>query len=394
MILEAKLQRPALSIAIVPDSFKGSASAGAVARAMARGARAAAQASSRDVDITALPFADGGEGTLDAVLDAWGTEARSVSTTDALGRRVTARYGLSPDGTTSIIETAEANGLPAVGDVPLRPLDATTYGIGALVDEALTSGATEIVLCLGGSATTDGGTGLFNALGARFLDDQGNQLPPGGGSLEQLASIDVSRVDPRALAVSWKIACDVTNPLVGPRGAAAVFGPQKGANDADVDILDAGLRRLATVIGETTGRHLGEVPGMGAAGGLAVSLAGFCEVELVPGWELVARILNAREILKAADLVLTGEGRLDSQSLHGKVVNGVRLASRPETDVIVIAGSVELSPEELAEAGILAAYSIALGPATLKELSEDAIELITRTSYSVVRTYLGNGKPA
>ncbi|GAA1884735.1 glycerate kinase [Paeniglutamicibacter psychrophenolicus] len=393
MTLDAKHQSPALSIAIVPDSFKGSAGAGAVAQAMARGARAAAQASGRDVDITTLPFADGGEGTLDAVMDAWKTEARSVATTDALGRRVTARYGLSRDGTTAIIEAAEANGLPAVSDVPLRPLDASTYGIGALVDEALTEGATEIVLCLGGSATTDGGTGLFNALGARFMDAHGNQLPPGGGSLEQLASIDVSGVDARVFEVSWKIACDVTDPLVGPLGAAAVFGPQKGAKDADIDVLDAGLRRLAAVIGEVTGRHLGEAPGMGAAGGLAVSLAGFCEVELVPGWELVARILNAREILEAADLVITGEGRLDSQSLHGKVVNGVRLASRPETDVIVIAGSVELSPEELAEAGILAAYSIAHGPASLKELSEGAIELITHTSYSVVRTYLAVAVP-
>ena len=381
---------PALSIAIVPDSFKGSASAGTVAHAMARGARAAAQASGRSVSIRTLPFADGGEGTLDAVLDAWATEARTVATTDALGRAVTARYGLSPDGATAIIEAAEANGLPAVSDVPLRPLDATTFGIGALVNQALDAGATDIVLCIGGSATTDGGTGLLNALGARFLDSEGTELPPCGGSLLDLASIDASGIDPRALAVSWKIACDVTNPLVGERGAAAVFGPQKGASGKDVEILDAGLRRLATVIGEATGRELGEVPGMGAAGGLATSLAGFCEVELVPGWELVAQILNAREILGSADLVLTGEGRLDSQSLHGKVVNGVRLASRPETDVIVIAGSVQLSPEELANAGILAAHSIAPGPATLKELSEETEELVARTSYSVVRTYLAS----
>lgn len=388
MPLATQLKHPRLSIAIVPDSFKGSASAGAVAQAMASGAHAAAQASHRDVEISTLPFADGGEGTLDAVLEAWDATARGVITTDALGRRTTARFGMSPDGTTAIIEAAEANGLPAISDVPLRPLDATTYGIGELVDQALTAGATEIVLCLGGSATTDGGTGLLHALGARFLDVHGNQLPPGGGSLEQLELIDVSGIDPRALAVSWKIACDVTNPLVGPRGAAAVFGPQKGANDADVLVLDAGLRRLAAVISQSTGRQLGDTPGMGAAGGLAVSLAGFCEVELVPGWELVARILNAREVLQAADLVLTGEGRLDSQSLHGKVVNGVRLASRPETDVIVIAGSVQLSPQELAEAGILAAYSIAQGPATLKELSENTEELITNTAYSVVRTYL------
>lgn len=379
-----------LSIAIVPDSFKGSAGAGTVARAMARGARAAAQASGREVSISTLPFADGGEGTLEAILDAWNATARTVSTTDAIGRSVTARYGLSPDGTTAIIEAAEANGLPSVSDVALQPLEATTFGIGALVNAALDAGAAEIVLCIGGSATTDGGTGLLNALGARFLDATGNELPAGGGALRDLASIDVTAMDPRAHAVSWKIACDVTNPLVGTRGAAAIFGPQKGASGKDIEILDAGLRRLAHVIGEATGRQLGEVAGMGAAGGLAVSLAGFCEVALVPGWELVAQILGAREVLGNADLVLTGEGRLDSQSLHGKVVNGVRLASRPETDVIVIAGSVQLGPEELAGAGILAAHSIAQGPATLAELSQDTEELIARTSYSVVRTYLAH----
>ncbi|MBV1777711.1 glycerate kinase [Paeniglutamicibacter sp. ABSL32-1] len=382
-----------LSIAIVPDSFKGSAGAGTVAQAMARGARTAARAAGREVAISTLPFADGGEGTLDAILDAWDIPARSVATTDALGRDVAARYGLSPDGSTAVIEAAEANGLPAVSDVPLRPLHATTFGIGALVNAALDAGATEIVLCIGGSATTDGGTGLLSALGARFLDRDGHELPPGGGSLRDLASIDVSALDRRALGVSWKIACDVTNPLVGERGAAAVFGPQKGARTAEIDVLDAGLRRLAVVIGEATGRQLGEVPGMGAAGGLAACLAGFCEVELVPGWELVAQILDAREILGTADLVLTGEGRLDSQSLHGKVVNGVRLASRPEADVIVIAGSIQLGPDELAQAGILAAYSISPGPATLEELSGQAEGLIESTSYSVVRTYLANGQP-
>jgi glycerate kinase len=390
MSLDQPHDLPPLSIAIVPDSFKGSAGAGAVARSMARGASTAAAAAGREVLISTLPFADGGEGTLDAVLDAWDMTARSVPTTDALGRPITARFGLSPDGATAIIEAAEANGLPAVSDVPLQPLEATTFGIGALVNAVLDAGATEIVLCIGGSATTDGGTGLLRALGAHFLDVEGHALPAGGGSLAKLDSINVAGVDPRARAVSWKIACDVTNPLVGERGAAAVFGPQKGASVSDIDVLDAGLRRLATVISDFTGRQLDDVPGMGAAGGLPASLAGFCEVELVPGWELVAQILNARGILGNADLVLTGEGRLDSQSLNGKVVNGVRLASRPETDVIVIAGSVQLSPEELASAGILAAYSIAQGPATLAELSEDTEELIARTSYSVVRTYLAN----
>lgn len=388
------MQKPApaatrpLNVAIVPDSFKGSARASEVAAALADGFAKGAASRKRDVEITAVPFADGGEGTLEALIDAWGTDAISVQTTDALGRPVASRLGLSADGKIAVVEAAEAAGLPQVSDVERRPLEATTYGLGALVSRALELGVSQIILCLGGSATTDGGTGLLAALGASFLDADGAKLPAGGGALQNLASIDVSGLDPRAANVQWQIACDVTNPLLGAKGAAAVFGPQKGASQEQVQLLDAGLARLADVLEADTGRKLREQPGMGAAGGLAISLGSYYQVDLVPGWDLVAQVLGAHDILEGADLVLTGEGRLDSQSLDGKVVSGVLQAAGENAEVIVVAGSVDLTDEQLEESGILAAYSIAPGPATLAELSAQTLSLVERTAFSVARTYL------
>ncbi|TAP28593.1 glycerate kinase [Arthrobacter sp. S41] len=377
-----------LRVAIVPDSFKGSARAGDVAAALAQGFSKGAQSLKRKVDITAVPFADGGEGTLEALIDTWGTEALTLETTDALGRPVTSRLGLSKDQKIAVVEAAEAAGLPQVSDVERKPLETSTYGLGVLVSHALELGVQQIILCLGGSATTDGGTGLLSALGAKFLDEQGQQLPAGGGALGKLAKIDTSGVDPRAAQVRWQIACDVTNPLLGAQGAAAIFGPQKGADKNDVQVLDQGLERLADVLEADTGRNLRQDPGMGAAGGLAVCLASYFTVELTPGWELVAQVLNAHEILGSADLVLTGEGRLDSQSLNGKVVSGVLQAAGEHADVIVVAGSVQLSDDELESSGILAAYSIAPGPASLAELSADTLGLVQRTAFSLARTYL------
>ncbi|MGO2328431.1 glycerate kinase [Glutamicibacter arilaitensis] len=377
-----------LNVAIVPDSFKGSARASEVAAALADGFAKGAASRKRDVEITAVPFADGGEGTLEALIDAWGTEAISVQTTDALGRPVESRLGLSADGKIAVVEAAEAAGLPQVSDVERRPLEATTYGLGALVSRALELGVSQIILCLGGSATTDGGTGLLAALGASFLDADGAKLPAGGGTLQNLAAIDASGLDPRAANVQWQIACDVTNPLLGAKGAAAVFGPQKGASQEQVQLLDAGLARLADVLEADTGRKLREQPGMGAAGGLAISLGTYYQVDLVPGWDLVAKVLGAHGILQGADLVLTGEGRLDSQSLDGKVVSGVLQAAGENAEVIVVAGSVDLPDEQLEESGILAAYSIAPGPATLAELSAQTLSLVERTAFSVARTYL------
>lgn len=349
---------------------------------MARGVREASVAST--LDLRTCPMADGGEGTLDALLDAWGVTAQTCATTDALGRPVTARYGLSPDGT-GVIEAAEANGLPQVSDVPLQPLVADTRGVGHVALTLLDEGAREIILCVGGSATTDGGAGLLAALGARFLDPTGQPLPPGGGSLRALDRIDLTDLHPRVREVSWRVACDVSNPLVGPDGAAAVFGPQKGATPADVAVLDASLTRLSEVVAAETGLDLHDRPGMGAAGGIALLLAAFCGAELVAGSTLVAETLGLDAVLDGVDLVLTGEGRFDDQSLHGKVVGAVASRAPGGVPVVVIAGEVCVPVDALHDHGITAAFATARGPRTLDELTRSALDDITYTTAMVTR---------
>ena len=375
----------AVRVVAIPDSFKGSASAIEVAEAMADGAREAYADRGVAVSVHTLPFADGGEGTLDALLGAWGTKALTVDTTDALGRPTRARYGVSADGRTGVVEAAEANGLPGVADVPLQARTASSRGVGPLVSALLDQGVEEILLCIGGSASTDGGTGILSALGVRFLDSEGSELPDGGGELTNLASLDLSGLDQRARSVRWRIACDVTNPLVGERGAAAVFGPQKGASPEDVRVLDAGLARLADVLAEATGQDLREVEGMGAAGGIPVTMSALLGAELVPGSRMVAEVLDADRLLGEADLVLTGEGRFDSQSLGGKVVDAVRRLTPEHVPVVVIAGSVSVTAEELRRSGVTAAFSIARGPRTLEEMREETLPEITSTAYQCCR---------
>lgn len=357
-------------IVVAPDSFKGSASAAQAAAALARGARAVAGDTARIIE---LPMADGGEGTLDALLAAWDTEPLTVATTDALGRPCTARYGISADGATGIIEAAEANGLPQVADAELQPLDADSRGVGLVAVRLLDSGVREILLCIGGSATTDGGAGLLTALGARFLDASGHPVPAGGGSLSAIARVETAALHPRAREVTWRIAVDVDNPLCGPRGAAAVFGPQKGATPEDVAALDAGLAHLARVL---DAEQVAAQPGCGAAGGLPLALVALLGAETVPGAELVSTAVGLRSALTGADVVLTGEGRLDTQSLGGKVVDAVRRTAEPGTRVVVVAGAVQLDAAACREAGLTAAFSIARGPAGLAELQADAEHLI------------------
>lgn len=365
-----------LVIVAAPDSFKGSVSAAVAASALARAARSVFGPSA---EVLEIPFADGGEGTLESLVAAWGTAPRTVRCSDALGRPRTARYGLSADGATGVIEAAEANGLPHVEDRPLEPLRAETSGVGQIALALLDAGVREILLCIGGSATTDGGTGLLTALGARFLDAGGRPVGPGGDSLADIAAVDVSGLDPRATAVTWRIAVDVDNPLCGPRGAAAVFGPQKGATPADVEVLDHGLANLAGVLARHAGQDVStylERPGMGAAGGLALGLVALLGAQTEPGARLVADAVGLPEALGRADIVLTAEGRLDAQSLGGKVVDAVRALSPATAAVVVIAGSVTLSAAECRAAGLTAAFSIARGPAALDDLLADTPALI------------------
>lgn len=380
------LSRP-LKIVLAPDSLKGSLPAAEAALAMSAGVRAAAARLGHPAPVTVLaPLADGGEGTLDALLAAWGAEPRSAPCHDALGRERRGRYGISVVGAADpvvgttvvrgVLEAAEANGLPFVADLPLQPLTATSHGVGELAVALLDDGAEEILLCIGGSATTDGGTGLLSALGGRFLDAEGRVLPPGGGALGSLASIDVSRLHPRATRVRWRIAVDVDNPLCGTHGAAAVFGPQKGATPADVAVLDAALAHLAGVVRASTGVDMVQVPGAGAAGGIPAVLVPFLGAEIVPGSTLVADAVGLAAALADADLVLTGEGSFDSQSLGGKVVQAVVENAPGSCAVVAIAGRVQLTAAEVQDAGLAAAFSIAPGPVTLDELILDAAALV------------------
>ncbi|MGO2037416.1 MAG: glycerate kinase [Brevibacterium sp.] len=376
MSIDASTQTP--TIVCAPDSFKGSASAPAAAAALARGARQVFPAAT----VTELPFADGGEGTLDALLAVWGTPPRTVEVVDALGRTASASFGVSADGRTAVIEAAQANGLPQVSDLALEPLRADTYGVGLIARAVLDLGVEEILLCIGGSASTDGGTGIVSALGARFTDANGEPIAPGGGGLAALAAVDDSGLDPRARQVRWRIAVDVDNPLTGPRGAAAVFGPQKGADPANVEALDTGLGHLAEVLAGSVERaeSLAATPGFGAAGGIPLALTTLLGAEVVPGSTMVAEAVGLSEALESADIVLTGEGSFDSQSLGGKVVAAVRDHAPARASIIVIAGRVGLGPAECRAAGITAALSIADGPAELSELSERAEELIESTA--------------
>lgn len=369
-----------MTIVACPDSFKGSLGAADAATALADGARSIF---GPDANIIELPLADGGEGSLDALLAAWGSEPQTLNVHDALGRPATARYGVSADGRTGMIEAAEANGLPQVSDVPLQPLRADSRGVGEIALHLLDAGVTEILLCIGGSASTDGGTGFLDALGVRFLAADGHPVAPGGGGLAAIAAIDVSGLHPAATTTSWQIAVDVSNPLCGPLGAAAVFGPQKGADTRHVAALDAGLEHLAHVLAAHVGTEakvLLEREGMGSAGGLPAGLVALLGARTVPGSKMVSEALGLEKLLAGADLVLTGEGRLDSQSLGGKVVDAVRRLTPADTPVIVIAGSVALDAAQCRAEGITAAFSIARGPATLAELSADTAALVRDAS--------------
>lgn len=361
-----------LRVVVAPDSFKESLSAEEVAAAIAEGVREAAP----DADIVEIPMADGGEGSLAAVLAATGGERRTATVRDANGCSCTAAWGWLGEGT-AFIEMAEAAGLEQIPPESRRPLEASTYGVGQLVLEALDAGARRIVLGLGGSATTDGGAGLFQALGAHLFDSQGAELPPGGGPLHRLQTVDTMRLDPRLAKVQFEIAVDVDNPLCGEQGAAAIFGPQKGATPKDVEFLDKALAHFASVCHRASGRDASRIPGTGAAGGLGFVIKSFFNAEFRPGVELIADLARLDQALDGAHLVFTGEGRMDRQTLLGKTPAGVaRHAQRHGAPVIALAGSLGEGYEALYDAGVTAAFSIVSGPMSLQDACTGAATLL------------------
>jgi glycerate kinase len=334
------------------------------------------------------PLADGGEGLVEALVRAGHGEFVGAEVTDPLGRPITARYGMLPDGT-GVIEMAAASGLPLLSRAERDPMKATTYGTGQLLKDALDRGTKRVVLGIGGSATVDGGTGMAEALGARFLDADGNMLGGGGEILSRIVRIDMSGLDRRVKDVSITVACDVTNPLTGPTGAAVVYGPQKGATPEQVKVLDAGLANLARIVRVQLGLEVETIPGAGAAGGLGAGLMAFLGARLERGIEIVRRAVGLDARVAGADLVLTGEGRADGQSAYGKVVSGVADAAKAaHVPVILLAGSIGDGADALYERGVSAVFSIARGPASEAEMMRGAAALLASAAEGAVRAFL------
>ncbi|HEY4440853.1 MAG TPA: glycerate kinase [Candidatus Elarobacter sp.] len=354
-----------MRVVVAPDKFKGSLDAAAVAAALIAGWHDVAPGDLCEP----IPMADGGDGTVDAFL-AGGATARTIRVRGPLGAPVDATY--ARDGDLAVIEMASASGLALLGE-HLDALHATTYGTGELLRDALDGGARRIILGIGGSATTDGGAGALAALGARFLDRDGAELDPAPAALAALASVDVTKLDERLRDAALAVACDVDNPLLGPNGAAAIYGPQKGAAPDDVAFLDTVLVRLADALAAVTKRDLRSVPGAGAAGGLGWALATACGARLERGVRLVAEVRGLRAALNLADLCLTGEGRIDEQTLRGKTVAGVaELARAVGVPIVAFGGSVDVAAEVPLRALGVRCVPIVSGPATLEAAMRDA----------------------
>lgn len=377
-----------MRVLIAPASFKGSLSAAAAAEAIASGARRAARDLATDLDLDVVPLADGGEGTVEAVRRARGGALHEVRVRDPLGRPIAASYLLLDDGT-AVLEMASASGLPLLSADERDPLRASTHGTGDLIAAAVAAGARRLVVGVGGSATVDGGAGMAQALGIRLLDAAGQELPPGGAALARLAEVDLAGLRPELRGLPIDVLCDVNNPLSGPRGAARIFGPQKGATPAMVETLDQALVRLGEVLERKLGLAIAGEPGAGAAGGLGAGLVAFLGARLQPGIEIIMELLDVPRRLEGVALVLSGEGQLDGQTAGGKVIAGLaRAAQERGVPLVAIAGRVAPEAHELFAHGLSAAFSLADGPRTLAECERDGAALLARAAENVLRLWL------
>ncbi|EPK7285848.1 glycerate kinase [Citrobacter farmeri] len=372
-----------MKIVIAPDSYKESLSALEVANAIEQGFREIWP----DADYVKIPVADGGEGTVEAMVEATTGRIVEVDVTGPLGEPVTAFYGLSGDERTAFIEMAAASGLEQVPVTLRDPLKTTSWGTGELIRHALDVGVEHIIIGLGGSATNDGGAGMVQALGAKLLDAQQNDIGQGGAALEALAQIDISQLDKRLAACRIEVACDVTNPLTGKEGASAVFGPQKGATAETIDRLDTALAHYAQIIARDLKVDVLELAGGGAAGGMGAALYAFCGAQLRRGIEIVTDALQLDACVADADLVITGEGRIDSQTIHGKVPVGVaKVAKRYNKPVIGIAGSLTADVGIVHEHGLDAVFSVIYTICTLDDALKNAAENVRMTARNVAAT--------
>jgi glycerate kinase len=373
-----------MKIVIAPDSFKDSLSAQGVATAIASGLSDIWP----DAELIQCPMADGGEGTIEAVLAACNGELLSTSVSGPLGVPVDAHWGWLAQTRTAIIEMAMASGLQLL---TLEQRDAritSTQGTGELIRAALDKGAQRIILAIGGSATNDAGSGMLSALGALFLDTDGQPLPPGGLALGKVARIELGGLDARLRHVQFEVAADVDNPLCGLNGASHIFGPQKGASPEQVLELDSALGQFADLSAQVLGQDLREFPGSGAAGGMGFAAKAYLNASFRPGVEVVADLTGLADALKGADLVITGEGRFDAQTLRGKTPFGVaRIARRNGVPVIVLAGTLGEGYAELYQHGIIAAFALASGPMTLEHACRNAASLLHDRARDLARVW-------
>ncbi|CEG21486.1 Glycerate 2-kinase [Planococcus massiliensis] len=353
-----------LKVVVAIDSFKGSISSADGSKAIASGIKTVFPFA----EIVALPLADGGEGTVEALVHAAGGEFIKTTVTGPLGTEIMARYGVIKNGKTAVIEVAEACGLDLVPTAQRNPLLTTTFGVGQLILHAIGRGCREFVIGLGGSATNDGGVGMLQALGFQFLDENGQEVARGGGMVKSIRSVDTSQAVLELKDCRFRVACDVNNVLHGPTGASHVFGPQKGATPEMVASLDAGLRHFGDVLRNQLNIDLQNLPGSGAAGGLGGAFAGFLQANLESGIELILNITAMEEKMQGADFVITGEGKLDDQTAMGKAPLGVaQLAAKQGIPVIALAGAVPIDASSLNKLGITSCFSISNGPMSLEE---------------------------
>ncbi|MEL4503598.1 glycerate kinase [Luteococcus sp. H138] len=369
------------TIVLAPDSFKESLTAKQVCEALEAGFRQTLP----EATFLHVPMADGGEGTVQSLVDATGGELRTTTVDGPLGDPVDATWGVLGDGSTAVIEMAEASGLGLVARDRRDPRRASTRGTGQLLLAALDAGMRHIVLGIGGSATNDGGAGLAQALGARLLDEAGQELAPGGAALAALAGIEASGLDPRLAETVVEVACDVNNPLFGTEGASAVYGPQKGADPECVAELDAALAHYAQLVERDLGQRVADVAGAGAAGGLGAGLLAFTpHCRLRPGIDIVVEQSRLADTVQGADLVVTGEGRMDSQTRFGKTPKGVAdVAAAAGVPVVAVAGCLGEGAEVLYDEGFAAIVPILGGLAPLDEVLADGAANLTRTARNI-----------
>lgn len=374
-----------MNIVIAPNTFKECLSAPKVAQAIAEGVLSVKP----DAICIKIPLADGGDGTVDAMVSSCKGEIVELTVNDPLMRPVKARYGVISDGTTAVIEMAEASGLRLLQEDEKNPLHTTTYGTGEIMIDAITRGVHKIIIGIGGSATTDLGIGMASALGYRFLDQSGEELKPIGESLNLIASIDTSHVVQSLQSTEISVACDVKNPLVGTNGAAPVYGPQKGATPEIVKQLEDGLFNTANCIERDLSIHVHDTPGGGAAGGLGAGLLAFCNAKIHSGFDLIADITQLEHQIKQAVLVITGEGVIDQSTKFGKVPHGVAVtAQKYNVPVVALAGKIGRDISELYQDGITAVFPIQDGPQRLEDSINHAAELLTQTTSQVLRLWL------